>query len=31
MLSIHDLSFSYGTIPTLRGINMEMAKGGSRA
>ena len=27
MLSIHNLSFSYGTIPTLRGINMEMAKG----
>jgi urea transport system ATP-binding protein len=27
MLSIHDLSFSYGAIPTLRGINMEMTKG----
>ena len=26
MLSIHDLSFSYGAIPTLRGINMEMAQ-----
>src|SRR5580698_1000204 len=27
MLSIRDLSFSYGAIPTLRGINMEMTKG----
>ncbi len=27
MLSIHNLSFSYGTIPTLRGINMEISKG----
>jgi urea transport system ATP-binding protein len=27
MLSVHNLSFSYGTIPTLRGINMRMARG----
>jgi urea transport system ATP-binding protein len=27
MLSIRDLSFSYGAIPTLRGINMEMTPG----
>jgi urea transport system ATP-binding protein len=27
MLSITDLSFSYGAIPTLRGINMKMAAG----
>ena len=27
MLSIRNLSFSYGTIPTLRGINMDMAAG----
>jgi urea transport system ATP-binding protein len=27
MLSIRDLSFSYGAIPTLRGINMEMGRG----
>jgi len=27
MLSVRDLSFAYGAIPTLRGINMEMARG----
>jgi len=27
MLSVRNLSFSYGAIPTLRGINMEMARG----
>jgi urea transport system ATP-binding protein len=27
MLSVRNLSFSYGTIPTLRDINMEMAPG----
>ena len=27
MLSVRNLSFSYGTIPTLRGIDMEMAAG----
>ncbi len=27
MLSVRNLSFAYGAIPTLRGINMEMARG----
>ena len=28
ILSVHDLSFSYGNVPVLRNINLEMLKGG---